>query len=395
MARRPPTSSAHRPPPRRWPQTTNTGERSGRAAAATTASAILLARSARGSSGSRASAKRPLASSNDLTGDEDRSRPRRRIGGTGHGHRRSYRATIVGDRPTAGDGAGVAGLTEHADRRPVTGPASSRRGRGRSAGAGGRGWAPWGTTVAHLAAHNGPTTLWAPRSGHGRRRSTRGHGRNHRYLADYPLHPGLVGHRRIWWRRWPTPISSCSASRRGPSGQTCETVAPTISVRGCRWSAWPRASSPRPALRMTEIVEEVLADRPVGVLSGPNLAKEIMAGSRPGRWSPCPSSTSPAASRTSSPPRSSGCSATTTSSAACWAGPSRTCTPSPPVPSRAEPSATTPGRDHHPGPGRADRPGNEDGRRATDPGRVGRGRGSAGHLHQPPEPELVGRPAAR
>ena len=47
----------------------------------------------------------------------------------------------------------------------------------------------WGTTVAHLAAHNAPTTLWArdPELAKGIDRDHR----NERYLASYDLHPDL------------------------------------------------------------------------------------------------------------------------------------------------------------------------------------------------------------
>ena len=48
----------------------------------------------------------------------------------------------------------------------------------------------WGTTVAHLAAHNTPTTLWA-RDGETIDAINRDH-RNLRYLADYELHESLV-----------------------------------------------------------------------------------------------------------------------------------------------------------------------------------------------------------
>ena len=48
----------------------------------------------------------------------------------------------------------------------------------------------WGTTVAHLLAHNAETVLWARDpdvAARDRRRSTR----NTRYLAGYDLHPDL------------------------------------------------------------------------------------------------------------------------------------------------------------------------------------------------------------
>ncbi|HET9542109.1 MAG TPA: hypothetical protein VFP02_03445, partial [Acidimicrobiales bacterium] len=44
----------------------------------------------------------------------------------------------------------------------------------------------WGTTVAHLAAHNTPTTLWARRADVAEEINT-SH-TNSRYLADFTLH---------------------------------------------------------------------------------------------------------------------------------------------------------------------------------------------------------------
>ena len=74
-----------------------------------------------------------------------------------------------------------------------------------------------------------------------------------------------------------TPICSSSASLPGVIRETCERVAdllrpwvPVVSLA--------KGFEPETRLRMTEIVEQVLPGRPVGVLTGPNLAKEILAG---------------------------------------------------------------------------------------------------------------------
>src|SRR4029077_20617588 len=47
----------------------------------------------------------------------------------------------------------------------------------------------WGTTVAHLAAHNAPTTLWARRDDLAKEIDTEHH--NSAYLSGYRLHPKL------------------------------------------------------------------------------------------------------------------------------------------------------------------------------------------------------------
>ena len=61
-------------------------------------------------------------------------------------------------------------------------------------------------------------------------------------------------------------------------------------------------------LRMTEVITEELPGHPAGVLTGPNLAKEILAGHAAARWWPSPTTTSPPSCSASSPPS---CSAST------------------------------------------------------------------------------------
>lgn len=136
----------------------------------------------------------------------------------------------------------------------------------------------WGTTVAHLAAHNGPTTLWArdPETVEGINRDHR----NHRYLPDHPLHPDLVATDDLAAAVAETDLLVLGVPT-GAFRATCETVAdhlrpwvPVVSLA--------KGFEPESRLRMSQIAEEVLPGRPVGVLSGPNLAKEIMAGNPAG-----------------------------------------------------------------------------------------------------------------
>ncbi|MEM7271881.1 MAG: NAD(P)H-dependent glycerol-3-phosphate dehydrogenase [Actinomycetota bacterium] len=132
----------------------------------------------------------------------------------------------------------------------------------------------WGTTVAHLAAHNGPTTLWA-RDAETVTAINQDH-RNRRYLPDFPLHPELTATSDLAAAVADTDLLVMGVPT-GAVRATCETVAPLLRP----WVpvlSLAKGFEPESRLRMTEIIEEVLPDRPVGVLTGPNLAKEIMAG---------------------------------------------------------------------------------------------------------------------
>jgi glycerol-3-phosphate dehydrogenase (NAD(P)+) len=132
----------------------------------------------------------------------------------------------------------------------------------------------WGTTVANLAAHNTASTLWARDSAtvddvnqlH----------RNRRYLADHELHPELAATGDL-----ENAVTNTDLLVMGvPTGafrETCERVAPMLRP----WVpivSLTKGFEPTSMLRMTQIAEELLPGRPVGVLTGPNLAKEILTG---------------------------------------------------------------------------------------------------------------------
>ncbi len=132
----------------------------------------------------------------------------------------------------------------------------------------------WGTTVAHLVAHNGPATVWARDADTVSAINTEN--RNHRYLPDFDLHPRLSATDDL-----ATAVADTDLLVMGvPTGAfraTCEAVAPSLRP----WVpvvSLAKGFEPETKLRMTQIVQEVLPGRPVGVLTGPNLAKEIMAG---------------------------------------------------------------------------------------------------------------------
>jgi glycerol-3-phosphate dehydrogenase (NAD(P)+) len=132
----------------------------------------------------------------------------------------------------------------------------------------------WGTTVAHLAAHNAPTILWA-RDDELAQQIGREH-RNGKYLADYELHPDLR-----------------STSSLEEAVQEADVLVMGVPSHGFRDTLVDVAAHLRPwvpvvsltkgleqgtKLRMSQVVHEVLPGHPVAVLTGPNLAKEILAG---------------------------------------------------------------------------------------------------------------------
>ena len=132
----------------------------------------------------------------------------------------------------------------------------------------------WGTTVASLVSRNAPVVLWARDASTVADINT--HHRNTSYLGDLPLNPRLRATQDI--REAITDADAVimavpSNAFRDVLGGIADNLpknAPLISLtkgleRGSR-------------LRMTEVCQQLAPDRPVGVLTGPNLAKEILAG---------------------------------------------------------------------------------------------------------------------
>ncbi len=132
----------------------------------------------------------------------------------------------------------------------------------------------WGTTVASLVAHNTRVTLWA-RDANVAREINDQH-TNERYLPGARLPETLKASADV-----EEAVSDADVLVVGiPSHQfrnVLELVKPYL-------RAWvPVVSLTKgleldTRLRMTEIIEDVLPGHPVGVLTGPNLAREIIAG---------------------------------------------------------------------------------------------------------------------
>jgi glycerol-3-phosphate dehydrogenase (NAD(P)+) len=132
----------------------------------------------------------------------------------------------------------------------------------------------WGTTVASLVAQNTRVTLWA-RDAHTAKEINDRH-TNEKYLPDAVLPESLKASAEL-----EEAVSDIDVLVVGiPSHQfrgVLELVKPHL-------RAWVPVVSLTKGLeldtrmRMTEIIEEVLPGHPVGVLTGPNLAREIVAG---------------------------------------------------------------------------------------------------------------------
>ncbi|MFP3899695.1 MAG: NAD(P)H-dependent glycerol-3-phosphate dehydrogenase [Acidimicrobiia bacterium] len=132
----------------------------------------------------------------------------------------------------------------------------------------------WGTTVAALASQNAPTILWARRAELAGRIS--GEHRNPDYLPEFRL---------------PEALAATGSMAEAVSG--ADVVVMAVPSHGMRGTLRELAPYVRPwipvislakgleqetLLRMTEVIAEELPGHPVGALTGPNLAKEILSG---------------------------------------------------------------------------------------------------------------------
>ena len=132
----------------------------------------------------------------------------------------------------------------------------------------------WGTTVAHIAAHNAPTTLWARRPELAAQIDQEH--RNGAYLPDFDLNPELR-----------------STHDLEEAVRDSDVVVMGVPTHGFRDALRDVAKHIRPwvpvvslskgfelgtKLRMSQICNEEVPGHPIAVLTGPNLAKEILAG---------------------------------------------------------------------------------------------------------------------
>jgi len=132
----------------------------------------------------------------------------------------------------------------------------------------------WGTTVASLIARNAPITLWARDESTVEEINSR-HS-NSKYLPGARLNTRIVATASI-----EEAVAHCDVLVMGVPSQHFRSVleqakehlrpwVPVISLtKGLELSS---------RMRMTEVIQELLPGHPVGVLTGPNLAREIIVG---------------------------------------------------------------------------------------------------------------------
>ena len=132
----------------------------------------------------------------------------------------------------------------------------------------------FGTTIAHLTSHNTPTVLWCRRKD-AAEEVNRDH-TNHRYLKDYRIAEAVRATDSLEEAVRDADVLVLGVPSQGMRdllGEVARHIRPWVPVVSLA-KGLERGSH----LRMSQVVQEVLPDRPAGVLTGPNLAKEIMAG---------------------------------------------------------------------------------------------------------------------
>lgn len=132
----------------------------------------------------------------------------------------------------------------------------------------------WGTTVASLSAINGPTILWARRPEVAKEIAE--DRTNGRYLPGFDLPRGLEATADLQEAVETADVLVMGVPSHG-FRETLEQVAPYVRP----WVpvvSLTKGLEQGSMLRMTQIIEELLPGHPVGALTGPNLAREIMSG---------------------------------------------------------------------------------------------------------------------
>ncbi len=132
----------------------------------------------------------------------------------------------------------------------------------------------WGTTVASLIAANAPTLLWArdpATAGEVVSRHT-----NERYLPGVRLDPRLEATDDLEQAASSAEVVVMGVPSSGfravltRLGEHLRPLVPIVSLT--------KGLEPSTRSRMTQVVEEILPGHPAGVLSGPNIAVEVVQG---------------------------------------------------------------------------------------------------------------------
>jgi len=132
----------------------------------------------------------------------------------------------------------------------------------------------WGTTVASLAANNAQTTVWA-RSAETVQAINEEH-ENPAYLKGLPLHADLRSTTSLEEAVWDADVLVTGVPAQALRS-TLKAVAPLL-------RPWVPVVNLAKGLeqgtgkRMTQVINETLPGHPAGLLSGPNLAREVLQG---------------------------------------------------------------------------------------------------------------------
>ena len=132
----------------------------------------------------------------------------------------------------------------------------------------------WGTTVASLAARNNPVKIWARDPS-----SVKDINENHtnkKYLAEAVLSPSLQARHTIEEVvKYADVIVMAvpSQSFREVLVQAKDHIRPWVPI-----VSLTKGLERNTNMRMTQIIETILPGHPTGVLTGPNLAREIING---------------------------------------------------------------------------------------------------------------------
>jgi len=132
----------------------------------------------------------------------------------------------------------------------------------------------WGTTVATLVTRNAPVTLWARNPATVEEINT--HQTNRTYLPDAKLPDKLVATNDIG-----AAVHDADVVVMGIPSQNFRAVLEEVRRHIRAWVpviSLTKGLELDTRMRMTQIIQEVLPGHPIGVLTGPNLAREIMSG---------------------------------------------------------------------------------------------------------------------
>ena len=132
----------------------------------------------------------------------------------------------------------------------------------------------WGTTVASLASANADVTLWTrdPETAD----EVNARHCNSRYLPGLELHPSLRATSKLDEAVYDADVVVLGVPSHAVRS-TLRDIAPLVR----HWVpivSLTKGLEQGTRLRMTEVIEQELAGHPVGVLAGPNLAKEVLSG---------------------------------------------------------------------------------------------------------------------